>query len=344
MRALVTGGTGYLGSVLVRRWAQAHGADSVVCLVPPFGNPAELATRQAFELEGIRCVEGDLCKRPVADKLDGPWDVLFHFAAATDTSWPESRLAPINVDGTANLLATFNGQMRVKRVVMTSTSAAVDRIHRPRGQPLAEDSPCQPRTPYGRTKLAAERIVHDWCAREGASYTIARLTTLYGPGVRTGLVPVLADGLRQGKLSAAIDWPGRASMLFIDDAVRLLLFLAESPAAANETYFLTSGEAIRIGNVVGKIRDAVNPARKLVHLPPWCWALARGLIWLPGLTRLVPWRLLHILDDGLWCDNAKVRRIYPHPLVQLNEGLARTFQASDADVVPHQRPTETVPT
>jgi nucleoside-diphosphate-sugar epimerase len=249
-------------------------------------------------------------------------------AAATNTSWPESRLAPINVEGTANLLETLKGQLHGKRVVFTSTSAAVDRASRPQGQPLTENSRCTPRTPYGRTKLAAEHIIREACAREGAAFTIARLTTLYGPGVRTGLVPVLADGLRQGRLSAAIDWPGRASMLFIDDAVRLLLFLAECPAAANQVFFLSSGEAIRIGDLSRRIARLVNPDRKPLTLPAWCWGLIGRLAWLPGITRLVPWRLLHILDDGLWCDNSKVQRLSPFDLVQLDDGLARTFASS----------------
>src|SRR5262249_59955289 len=109
------------------------------------------------------------------------------------------------------LLATLQGQLRGARVLLTSTSAAVDRTRRPRG-PLTETSPCHPRTPYGRTKLAAERIVQEGCAREGATYTIARLTTLYGPGVRTGLVPVLAEGLRQGRLAAPLHRPGPARL------------------------------------------------------------------------------------------------------------------------------------
>ena len=324
MFALVTGGTGYLGSFLVRRWAARYGSDAVVCLVPAEGNAAETATREAFVRQGIRCIEGDLRRRPVADDLAGPWDVVFHFAAATDTSWPESRLAPINVEGTANLLASLRGRLSGTRVVLTSTSAAVDRTRRPRG-PLTETSPCHPRTPYGRTKLAAERIVQEVCAREGATYTIARLTTLYGPGVRTGLVPVLAEGLREGRFSAAIDWPGRASMLYIEDAVRLLLFLAECPEAADQVFFLTSGEAVRIGDVSRRIVRLLNLPARPVRLPRWCWGLLRWLVWVPGLTRLVPWRLLHVLDDGLWCDNTKVSRLCPFEFVQLEEGLALTF-------------------
>jgi nucleoside-diphosphate-sugar epimerase len=325
MLALVTGGTGYLGSFLVRRWAQHYGPEAVVCLVPADGTAAEAATRQAFADLGIRCVEGDLRRCPVAEELSNPWDVVFHLAAVTDTSLPERQLAPVNVQGTANLLATLIGQLNGKRVIFTSTSAAVDRRRRPCG-PLTERSPCRPRTAYGRTKLAAERIVREWCARERAHYTIVRLTTLYGPGVRSGLVPVLADGLQRGRLAARIDWPGRVSVLFIEDAIRLLIFLAECPDAADATFFLSSGEAVRVGDIAQRIAEFVDAPASMVAFPAWCWRLARRLAWMPGLTHLVPWRLLHVLDDGLWCDNAKVRQLYPFDLVTLEEGLAHTFR------------------
>jgi nucleoside-diphosphate-sugar epimerase len=332
MRALITGGTGYLGSFLVRRWADQHGVDNVVCLVPPRGNPQEEATRAGFERDGIVCVEGDLRNVPVAAGLEGPWDVVFHLAAATNTSWTEGQLAPINVQGTQNLLNTLSGRLRGKRVVFTSTSAAVDRRRRPCG-PLTESSPCHPRTPYGRTKLKAEELLREWCAGEGAEYTITRLTTLYGPGVRTGLVPVLAEGLSAGALSTRINWPGRVSMLFIEDAVRLLLYLSTCPDAANETFFLTSGEALEVTRIAECIAKHLPESPRLVRLPRWLWSLVRTTAWMPLVNRLVPWRLLHILDDGLLCDSSKVQKVYPHPLVRLEEGLARTF-ARQEDAVP----------
>jgi nucleoside-diphosphate-sugar epimerase len=223
------------------------------------------------------------------------------------------------------LLETLNGGMQGKRVVFTSTSAAVDRTGRPRG-PLNEKSPCTPRTAYGRTKLAGERVLQDWCAREGAHFTIARLTTLYGPGVRTGMVPVLADGLRERRLSARLNWPGRASMLFVEDAVKLLLFLAECEQAADQVFFLSSGEAIQISDLVRRLADADPALPRPISLPGWFWGLARRVAWLPGVNRLVPWRLLHILDDGLWCDNSKVKKLCPFDLVQLDEGLRRTLR------------------
>ena len=89
--------------------------------------------------------------------------MLFHLAAATNTSWSESRLTLVNVEGTRNLLETVENCRRLKRVVFTSTSAAVDRTGRPKGKPLNEESECRPRTPYGRTKLAGEQIVKEWC-------------------------------------------------------------------------------------------------------------------------------------------------------------------------------------
>src|SRR5262249_41075148 len=120
------------------------------------------------------------------------------------------------------------------------------------------------------------------------------------------------------------------SMLYIEDAVRLLLSLAVAPAAANEVFFLSSGEAIRVGDLSRRIAQALGMPIRPVGLPAWCWGLVRGLAWAPGLTRLVPWRLLHILDDGLWCDNTKVSRLCPFELVQLDAGLTRTFAPSDS--------------
>jgi hypothetical protein len=112
-----------------------------------------------------------------------------------------------------------------------------------------------------------------------------------------------------------------------------LLFLTECPQAANEIFFLTSGEAIRVGDLARRIGDGIDVPTNMLTLPAWCWRLARQLAWMPGLTRLIPWRLLHVLDDGLWCDNAKVRRLHPAPFVGLEEGLTFTFPASQR--LPH---------
>ena len=70
----------------------------------------------------------------------------------------------VNTVGTQNLLDTFKDSLAGKRVLLTSTSAAIDRDSFPRS-PLNEDSPPRPRTAYGRTKLKAEAIVRRKIAR-----------------------------------------------------------------------------------------------------------------------------------------------------------------------------------
>jgi hypothetical protein len=74
-----------------------------------------------------------------------------------------------------------------------------------------------------------------------------------------------------------------------------------------------------------EIAQRLDPPGRPKRLPgPLWWAVGR-VAWLPGIRRLVPWRLLHILDDGLWCDSGKVRSLCPFDFVQLDEGLNRTF-------------------
>src|SRR5262249_46602094 len=95
-------------------------------------------------------------------------------------------------------------------------------------------------------------------------------------------------------------------------------------------FFLTSGRPVRVGEIVRRIAKLIDAAAQPITPPAWCWWLARQLAWFPGLTKLVPWRLLHLLDDGLWCDNAKVRRLYPAAVIDVEEGLALTFGRGDA--------------
>jgi nucleoside-diphosphate-sugar epimerase len=322
-RFLITGATGYLGPWLAREIVQQFGPNSITCLIPRTLPPIEQKSLAYLQRLGVSCIECNLMKCPVLDGDLLPVDVLIHMAANTRTDLPEKALR-VNTAGTENLLDTFKNSLRGKRVLLTSTSAAIDRDSFPR-TPLVEESPPRPRTGYGRTKLEAEAILQRKSREYGFDYTILRLTTLYGPGMRGGLFYVLADWASRGRSLAKLNWPGRASFIFVEDAARILLWSTLAVAGRNQTYFVSSGETYTIGELAARIcrKQAGGPSQ--FHVPQWFWNAAQRFIWLPGIKRLIPWRLANVIDDSLLCDSSRVRQVYPGIMTHVDAGLDRTF-------------------
>src|SRR5262245_1860922 len=98
MKALVTGGTGFIGRRLVRQLVAQYGADAVVCLVKPPVTALEAKALEAFRGQGLRLIEGDLIAQPVATQAPPAVDVVFHLAANIDTDAPLEALR-VNHEG-----------------------------------------------------------------------------------------------------------------------------------------------------------------------------------------------------------------------------------------------------
>jgi nucleoside-diphosphate-sugar epimerase len=320
---LVTGATGYLGPWLAREIVQQFGPHSLTCLIPRVLPPAEHKSLAYLQRLGVDCRECDLMKCPVLEGSLPPVDVLIHMAANTRTDLPENQLQ-VNTVGTENLLDTFRDSLRGKRAVLTSTSAAIDRDSFPRS-PLNEDSPPRPRTAYGRTKLKAEAIVQEKSRQYGFDYTTLRLTTLYGPGMRGGLFYVLADWTSRGQFLAKLNWPGRASFTFVEDAARIVLWFSSAEAGRNQTYFVSSGETYTIGELAGLISRKRTGVPSQFPLPQWFWSAVQRFIWLPAVKQVIPWRLANVIDDSPLCDSSRMRLVYPGTLTNVDAGLDRTF-------------------
>lgn len=320
---LVSGATGYLGPWLAREIIQNFGKGSLTCLIPKVLPPLEQKSLAYLQQIGAQCLECNLMKNPVLEGSLPPVDVLIHMAANTRTDLPERDLQ-VNTAGTTNLIETFGHLLNGKRVLLTSTSAAIDRDSRPIS-PLTEESPARPRTGYGRTKIQAEATVRQKSRDFNFEYTILRLTTLYGPGMRGGLFYVLADWTNRGQFLARINWPGRASFTFVEDASKILMWFASADAGRNQIYFVSSGETCTIDELAQVISRKLGRRRSRLPIPNWFWSALQRAIWLPGVKQVIPWRLANVMDDSLLCDSSRMRRIYPGTLTTLDAGLTRTF-------------------
>jgi len=280
-----------------------------------------------FRRLGIQIVEGDLDDPHVSREPLGVYDVVFHLAGDVDTAKAEHGLR-VNDLGTERLLEKLGSNLRGCRIVYTSSANVMDR-NGPVSVPMDEGSPCVPRTAYGLTKLRGEQSVIERAARDGYSFTVFRLPTVYGSGGRPGgMFDLLAKYAAKGALLARLNWPGRTSIIFVDDVAEVMADLSLRPESANQIYCIASDENLTVSEIARQVGRLTTPVRP-VNLPRWAWAAARWVAWnrtiglvVPPFARTAFWRFSFIVDDGLWFDTSKFRAIYRAPLVQLPDGLS----------------------
>ncbi len=330
-RCLVTGGTGFIGRRLVRRLVADFGPDSVMCLIKPHVASLESKARDAYRAMGLRLIEADLLDQPVTAGPPPHVDIVFHLAANIDTEATETE-ARVNDIGTQHLIDWLRPVSSGARVVYTSSVAVHDRRTDPTG-PISEESPLVPRTAYGKTKGRGEEIVRNGGVPDGYSWTILRLPTVYGPGQKHGglfdkMIRMASDGAWLGRL----DWPGRTSIIHVDDAVDVMVDLARRHEAANETICVASDESLTVGELARQVGAALGrpvtpivlprPLARVVRMLVWNRALQAGM---PRVARVSFWRLSLMISDGFWFDTTKLRRVYRKPLRNLDEGLRDTI-------------------
>jgi UDP-glucose 4-epimerase len=178
MRVLVTGGAGYIGSVIVARLA-ARGHHVVVYDDLSRGHAAAVPA-------GVPLVRGDVRDAAAvrAALEDGGCEAVVHMAALAEVA--ESVAEPhryhsVNVDGTAAVIAAA-AAAGVGRLVFSSTAAVYGAPDR---TPIEEDDPLVPANPYGETKLAGERLLKQ--ARVRGELAVSALRYFNACGAEGGL-------------------------------------------------------------------------------------------------------------------------------------------------------------
>lgn len=209
MRILVTGGAGYIGSVVTALLVDAGHTVTVL---------DDLSTGHADTLpEGVPLVQADISEAGRA--ASGPFDAVVHLAAKSLVSASTSDPEPYwrtNVAGTLSLLDAMR-RWGARRLVFSSTAAVYGD---PISVPIRETDPAMPTNPYGASKLAVDHMVQSW----GEAYGLGVVSLRYfnvagalgGRGERhdpeTHLIPTLLRVARSDAETARIhgtDYPTR---------------------------------------------------------------------------------------------------------------------------------------
>ena len=213
MRLLVTGGAGFVGSVVTAALLAA--GHEVVVLDDLSAGHADAVP------DGARLVEGDLgdAGRVLAQAGAGagPVDGVLHLAALAlvgESVAQPGRYWRTNLGGTLSLLEAVR-EAGVERFVFSSTCAVYGA---PESVPISEDEPTAPVTPYGASKLAVDHLLDGWCAAHGLGAVSLRYFNVAGAAygcrerhaVETHLIPLalqVASGQREHLVLHGTDYP-----------------------------------------------------------------------------------------------------------------------------------------
>lgn len=257
MHALVTGGTGFTGSHLVKRLLlEGH---RVTCL----DNKKGLLADELSDL-GAEVVLGSVTDRRLVGKVVTGQDVVFHLAAAfRDVTAPDSAYWNANVEGTRYVLQATADE-GIQKFVYCSTQGVHGHVADPPGD---EKTPIEPEDYYQYTKWEGERVCHEFM-KQGMDITIIRPTAIYGPG-DPGRFLMLFKMAETGRFLMFGDGETTYHPVYIDNLVALFLLASEKPEAKGHTYIGADDEYYSLNDLVKAVGRAIDIDVRIIHLPFW---------------------------------------------------------------------------
>lgn len=306
--ALVTGGNGYFGSLLVRQLLAAGDRVRVFDLDPSGVQP-----------DGVEVIVGDIRDRAaVRGAVDGI-DVVYHNVAQVPLARDPHLLRTVNVDGTDRLLEAA-ADAGVAKVVHTSSSAV---FGIPDVNPVLPTTVPRPQEAYGEAKLAAEWACLRATAEDGLDVTIVRPRTIVGHG-RLGIFGILFDWIADGADPFVLgDGSNRYQFVHADDLAALCIAAGRSPGPA----VLNAGT-----DRFGTMREALEhlcahagTGARVRSLPAGAAALAMRLTAAAGLTPFAPYHWL-MYARSMWFDlDHAVERLGWQPRYSNDEMFAESY-------------------
>ena len=333
MKALVTGGGGFLGGAIVRRLV-ARG-DSVRSFTRSnYPWLSEIGVEQSL---------GDLGDRASLERVMVGCEIVYHVAAKAGVWGRTADFIATNQTGTANVIAACR-TARIQKLVYTSTPSVVHGGGDIEGGNESLPYPDRFEADYPRTKAVAEKLV---LAANGPDLATVSLRPhlIWGPG-DPHLIPRLLARARAGKLRRIGSRPIKADVTYVENAADAHLLAADrlsigSPVAG-KAYFLSDGTPVDLWAFVNRILAAggAPPVTKTVSV--WKAKLAGrilervyrlfGIAAEPPMTRFVATQL----STSHWYDISAAKRDFGYvPKVSMEVGLELLSQSLVGDRTLH---------
>jgi UDP-N-acetylglucosamine/UDP-N-acetyl-alpha-D-glucosaminouronate 4-epimerase len=276
LKALVTGGAGFIGSHLVR--ALVARSDDVVVL-------DDFSSGVLDRLDDLRpmvhVVEGDLRDLGTTGLAMAGRDTVFHLGAVPSIHRsfedPE-RTVSVNVGGTVSVMLEA-AKAGVRRVVLASSSSVYGAIPPARRR---EDQRTEAGSPYAASKLAAESIVHSLGARHGIETVALRYFNVFGEGQNTrseyaAAVPRFVTALLEGTPPIVYgDGTATRDFTHVDNVVSANLLAAQHGAPSGVTCNVACGAEISVRELLAALAEELASDIEAQYVAPRRGEVARA--------------------------------------------------------------------
>jgi dihydroflavonol-4-reductase len=256
--ALVTGATGFTGSVLIKKLCE--------CGIRVKAIARASSKRDAFQGLPIEWIEGNVYDPDTVERAMAGVDTIFHVAAAyREAGIKDETYRKVHLDSTQLLAQAALKSPNFKRFLHVSTVGVHGHIENP---PANESYPFSPGDVYQQTKAEAELWLRDFAPKNGLPFTVIRPAAIYGPGDRRLLkifkmatwpvFPVL--GSSRGQLY---------HLIHVEDLAGIFIQAALHPKAQGEVFIGGDPCALALADIVSIISNEFGRKSRLIRVPAW---------------------------------------------------------------------------
>jgi len=296
MHALVTGGAGFIGSNLAGRLlADGH-------RVTVLDNFSSGYRSNLGALGGARIVEGDIRDgAAVAKAMEGA-GVVFHLAASVGNKRSIDNPildAEVNVMGTLRVLEAARSA-GVRKLVASSSAGIFGEL---KTLPIGERHPAEPDSPYGASKLCAEKETLAFGRLFGIETVCLRYFNVYGPHQRFdaygNVIPIFVFQMLAGeRLKIFGDGWQTRDFVHVRDVVEANIRAAAAPGVRG-AFNIGSGSRIAINGLVRKLAEAAGMESRVDYLPPRAGDVRDSLADIRAAREAFGFQPAVDLDEGL---------------------------------------------
>jgi dTDP-glucose 4,6-dehydratase len=302
-RVLVTGGAGFISSAFVRHLLKATPYEVVSLDALTYaGNLENLADIRSHER--LSFVQGDIRDEALVRSVVEQVDVIVNAAAESHVEKSilegASEFVATNVEGTRVLLDAMR-EVPVERFILISSSEVYGTAET---DPMDEEHPLNPRSPYAATKAGADRLAYAYRATYELPIVIVRPFNNYGPRQHPEkVIPrFVIQALEDKPLTVHGDGSASRDWLYVDDDAEAIeaLIEADLDAVAGEVINLATGGDVSVSRIADLVLEALGkPASLKDFVAERPGQVRRHVGSTEKAERLLGWRARTSLEDGL---------------------------------------------